>query len=173
MKNKAKVGLITKVTAVVKDEHGKITHVQEGKNVITEEDPVSAPSSENNGLIWLLERAFAAGSYYDDDDYIKYMQLGKGTPTAAGLGSPYATEKTIQSGDIAFDEVATSWYNDPTIEASVTWDSGDGAFSGITEVGLFTGDTSDILFAYKEFTPALAKTAPGELTITWEIKAAY
>lgn len=150
-----------RVIATIRDEHGNVTHVQEGKNAITDADPVSS----NNGLVMMLDLLSGKGEYYTVTEYVSRMKLGTGTPGDSGLGSETGSLKTTTfptSIDIS-DPTA------PEIDLRGTWDSGDGALSGITEAGLFNSNVSPKLFAYKTFSPALSKTTGGTLTIDWTI----
>lgn len=162
------IKLTTKVIATTRDKDGNITNVQEGKNTITEGNPASS----NNGLAFMLERIFAYDIYFaSTTDYINKAQLGTGTPTAGGLGTPItATKKAINTK--AFDETGGTWYDNPTFVATITWDASYGALSNITEVGLMTQD-NEYLVAYKTYTPALSKEADGDLTLQWEMQLSY
>jgi hypothetical protein len=161
----------TKVIAEIFDEYGNLIHTQKGKNTITDGDPDTA----SNGLVYLLDRLFDNGEHFDPDDVISKMQLGTGTPTDAGLGTAIAA--SLSSFDVsypAFDETAGSpWYDNPTIQAKVTWDASDPEWTGITEAGLLTSPVENLLFAFKTFAPALVKPDAGSLSITWNIQASY
>ena len=62
---KSKVSIITKVEAIVKDKNGRQIAYHVGKNTITKGDP----DTQENGLVWMLERIFATGGdYYDDTE---------------------------------------------------------------------------------------------------------
>lgn len=156
-----------KVTAIIRDKDGNITHTQEGNNTVTSGDPTSI----HNGLVWLLDRAFGDGEYYDPDDFINKMMLGTGTPSNSGLGTP----KTGVPGTtlLAFKAGSPTWdistLSAPVLTATCDWDSWFDALSGITEAGLFIDGTDYEMFAYKTFSPALSKTTGGTLTIEWEI----
>ena len=161
----------TRVIATIKDKYGRVIYRQEGQNNITNGDP-AAPTSDNNMLVFALERLCPnATSYFDNTDTINKMQLGTGTPSNSGLGTPWASPKTIQSADCNLIEAPSDWYEAPFVRNSVTWDFGDGAFSGITEAGLFNSAT--VLMAYKTFSPALSKIAEAELTIQWDFGLSY
>lgn len=159
--------LINTVTAIVKDEHGNIVDKREEKNTITTGDP----SSVENGLVYLLDRMFGNGDYFDPDDTIAKMQLGTGTPDNSGLGTPITSpdDTMIVFDSVEFDPSGSPWYTSPKIQATCIWDSDFGALSGITEAGLFT-DPLEYMFAYKAFSPALSKTALGSITIIWEVQ---
>jgi hypothetical protein len=156
-----------KVTATIKDKSGKVIHTQEGENAVTTGDPTSV----HNGFVWLLDRAFGDGTYFDPDDNINKMMLGTGTPSNSGLGTP----KTGVPGTtlLAFKSGSPTWdvstLTAPVITATCDWDSSFDALSGITEAGLFVDGTDYEMIAYKTFSPALSKTTGGTLTIEWEI----
>lgn len=160
--------LINTVTAVIKDEYGNVIHTQEDKNTITTGDPTSV----ENGLVYLLDRIFDNGDYFDPDDTISKMQLGTGTPSNSGLGNPITSplDTMIAFDSVAFDTSGSPWYTSPKIKATAIWDSTFGALSGVTEAGLFTSPL-EYMFAYKTFSPALSKTALGSITIIWEVQA--
>jgi hypothetical protein len=162
------------VTATIKDEYGNVIREQTNHNAITDGDATS--STYGNGYIFTLMRLF------NDDDssnllmsptsYLIGMELGTGTPDDDGLGTPYAGENT----ELLFDSITWDYSSlpAPKVTASCSWDSGFGALSGVTEAGLYVGDPTspvsfDELFAYNTFTPALSKTSPGTITITWSI----
>jgi hypothetical protein len=149
------------VKATIRDENGNIISIQEGHNTVTTGDP----NTVHNGLVLMLDRMFNNGDFYDPSDYINKMRLGTGTPSNSGLGSPTGNYKTISVvGTIDITNLTA-----PKIKVKGTWDSGDGALSGITEAGLFADNVATTLFAYKTFTPALSKTAGGTLEIEWEV----
>jgi hypothetical protein len=159
---------INTVIAVIKDEHGNIIHTQKAKNTITTGDPVSV----ENGLVYMLDRLFDNGDYFDPDDTLSKMQLGTGTPSNSGLGTPKTSplNTMIAFSSVAFDTTGGTWYSAPKIIATAIWDDTYGALSGISEAGLFTTPL-EYMFAYKTFSPALSKTALGSITIEWEIQA--
>lgn len=154
-----------KVTATQKDKDGNIINVQEGHNTVT----TGNPNSIHNGLVWLLDRAFGDGEYFDPDDTINKMMLGTGSPGNSGLGTPL----TGVPGSTLIAFASTAWdistLSAPVLTATCDWDSSFDALSGITEVGLFIDGTEYEMFAYKTFSPALSKTDGGTLTIEWEI----
>lgn len=157
-----------KVTATIKDEQGRVVTVQEGHNTVTAGDPTSV----HNGFVWMLDRIFGDGTYFDPDDFINKMMLGTGTPSNSGLGTPYAG--VPGSTLIAFKSGYPTWdistLTAPVITARCEWDSSFDAFSGITEAGLFVDGVVDYeMIAYKTFSPALSKTTGGTLIIEWEI----
>lgn len=160
METKEFFGFKNHVKATLRDKDGNIIHEQEGYNTVTNGDP----DSVNNGFVLILDRMFNNGDFYDPDDYINKMKLGTGTPSNSGLGSPTSSYKTI-----SLDTIDKSTPSAPFLKATGTWDSGDGALSGITEAGLFADGIDTTLFAFKTFTPALSKTAEGTLTIEWTI----
>jgi len=159
--------LVHKVTATEKDKHGKIVCVREGHNSVTTGDPATV----HNGFVWILDRAFGDGSYYDPGDTINKMQLGTGTPSNSGLGTPLTGVPTTTL--IAFKTGYPVWdvttLSAPVIKARCEWDSTFDALSGVTEVGLFADNTDFVLIAHKTFSPGLSKTTGGTLTIDWEI----
>jgi hypothetical protein len=161
-------GLKTNVIAEIFDEHGTLIHTQQSANTITDGDP----DTVHNGLVFLLDRLFDNGDHYDPDDKITTMQLGTGTPTDAGLGTPIAASAAVFT-TVAFDETGGSWYADPIIQANKTWTASDPEWTGITEAGIFSTGTETSLFAFKTFTPALVKPDAGSLSITWEVQANY
>lgn len=172
IKRTNKLGLVSKVTATIKDGNGNIVRVQVGKNTIAEGDP----NSVENGLVFLLERLFAVGSYYAPSDYLAKMQLGQGTPSNSGLGNPLTGvpgTTMIDFASAALDEVGGSWYDDPKMVVSCTWGASFNALSNVIEAGLFNNASTPELFAYKTFSPALSKTSEGEIELTWEIQVAY
>jgi hypothetical protein len=172
MKLKTRSPFKTRVVATLFDEHGNVTNRQEGHNTISEGDMDGA--GLHNGLIYLLENIFGAGTHFDPDSKIDYMELGTGTPnvnTVDGLGSPITSPTPTR---IAIATKVMTGYNDPTMTATTTWAAPTfGAITGISEIGLFTDESPDNMFAYKTFTPALNKTALGNLVIAWDIQASY
>jgi hypothetical protein len=151
-----------KVKAIIRDEHGNVTHEQEASNTISNGD---ASSSVDNGYVMALALLFNDdnGYFIDPTSALDEMELGTGTPSNSGLGTP-VSPTTVESITKTWD--VSSW-SAPIVTASVTWDSSYGALSGITEATLANVDGD--IFAYKSFTPALSKTAGGDLTIEWSI----
>jgi len=155
------------VTTKVTDKDGNITFEEIDHNAITTGDPVSV----HNGLVWLLDRAFADGAYYDPADSINKMEIGTGTASNSGLGSAYGSAPTTTR--IAFNSSGVVWdistLTAPKVTVRCDWDSAFDALTGITEVGLFADGIDLVMIAYKNYTTALTKTTGGTISITWEI----
>jgi len=153
------------------DEDGNLVKEQGGHNAICVGDPDPTGGNSENGLVYALIRMFdVAGTYatrYTNTDFISDMELGTGTPSNDGLGSPYSSFSTVESIDIDSSSLDESSLTAPFITLSTTWDSTYGAISGVTEAVLLT--ESGQAFAYKAITPALSKTSAGTLVIEWKI----
>ena len=176
MELKTSSELITNVRAIIRDDRGEILYTQEGKNSITKGVP--NPGVTHNGLVLLLERLFDNGEIYDPADCLNKMQLGSGTPSDSGLGSPVTSpvNTLLAFTGLSLDQTTPpsgNWYDSPKIIASCTWGASFGELNGISEAGLIADGSDTTLFAYKTFSPVLNKTANGEITIEWTIQVSY
>jgi hypothetical protein len=161
--------MITNVVAKVYDDKGILVTEQVGHNALT--DGVVG-GTYYNARTMILQRMTGdndSASIPYNDSVITNMELGTGTPDDTGLGTAYSSFSTIESIDSWTWDYTTS----PTsidVTASTSWDSSYAAISGVTEAGLY--NNNDEPLAIKTFSPALAKTTGGTITIEWKITLA-
>jgi hypothetical protein len=165
----------TNVRATIFDGQGNVVRREIGHNALTDGVPASGVwnarvlllmllSGDNNGGILT---GFTPKPYHEASLFS--MELGTGTASDTGLGTPYGT---LGDTDQAFEANPTWNYATPTapyVTFTCLWGPSPayGALSGITEV-VFYNVNSDV-FAFKNFSAALSKEAAGTIQLDWKI----
>lgn len=153
-----------KVTATVKDEHGNIIQQEINHNAVTDGDP----NTQHNGFVWVLDKIFGDGAYYDPADTINKMELGSTITSAPedGLDNPLSPSTLEAFASTAWD---ISTPTAPSITATTDWDSSYGAFTTIKEVALMVDGIGSVMIAHQSFATTLSKGTGDTFTIQWEI----